>query len=104
MSIISPIDHDLAVIYSRLMAVPFLKWLIRRGIKLIDISDTEFETMGCNVLAVSPRKCIMLKGNPRTRHLLEEEGVEVWEFEGEEISRKGAGGPTCLTRPLWRTD
>lgn len=104
MSIISPIDHDLAVVYSRLMAIPFLKWLIRRGIKLIDVSDTEFETMGCNVLAVSPRKCIMLKGNPRTRHLLEEEGVEVWEFEGEEISRKGAGGPTCLTRPLWRTD
>jgi len=37
-------------------------------------------------------------------HLLEEEGVEVWEYEGDEISKKGAGAPTCLTRPLWRTD
>ncbi len=104
MSIISPVDHDLAVVYSRLMAVPFREWLISRGIKLIEVSDAEFETMGCNVLAVSPRKCIMLSGNPRTRHLLEKEGAEVWEYEGEEISKKGAGGPTCLTRPLWRTD
>lgn len=104
MSIISPVDHDLAVVYSRLMPVPFREWLIRRGIKLVEVPDTEFETMGCNVLAVSLRKCIVLSGNPRTRHLLEEEGVEVWEYEGEEISKKGAGGPTCLTRPLWRAD
>jgi len=104
MSIISPVDHDLAVVYSRLMPVPFREWLIRRGIKLVEVPDAEFETMGCNVLAVSPRKCIVLKGNPRTRRLLEEEGVEVWEYEGEEISKKGAGGPTCLTRPLWRTE
>lgn len=104
MSVISPVDHDLAVVYSRLMPVPFREWLIRRGIKLVEVPDTEFETMGCNVLAVSPRKRIVLSGNPRTRHLLEEEGVEVWEYEGDEISKKGAGGPTCLTRPLWRTD
>jgi len=104
MSIISPVDHDLAVVYSRLMPVPFREWLIRRGIKLVDVPDTEFETMGCNVLAVSPRKCIVLKGNPRTRQMLEKEGAEVWEYEGKEISNKGAGGPTCLTRPLWRTE
>jgi N-dimethylarginine dimethylaminohydrolase len=104
MSIISPVDHDLAVVYSRLMPVPFREWLTNRGIKLIEVSDLEFETMGCNVLAVSPRKCIVLKGNPRTRRLLEDEGAEVWEYEGEEISKKGAGGPTCLTRPLLRID
>ena len=104
MSIISPVDHDLAVVYSRLMPVPFREWLIRRGMRLIEVSDPEFETMGCNVLAVSPRKCIVLKGNPHTRRLLEDEGAEVWEYEGEEISKKGAGGPTCLTRPLWRTE
>jgi len=44
----------------------------------------------------------MLAGNPRTRRRLEEAGVEVHEFQGEEISAKGAGGPTCLTRPLSR--
>ncbi len=104
MSIISPIDRDLAVVYSRLMSVPFREWLIRRGIKLVEVPDIEFETMACNVLAVAPRKCVILAGNPRTRQMLEEEGVEVWEYEGEEISKKGAGGPTCLTRPLWRAD
>lgn len=104
MSIISPVDRDLAVVYSRLMPVPFREWLIRRGMKLLEVPDTEFETMGCNVLALSPRKCIMLSGNPRTRQMLESEGVEVWEYRGEEISKKGAGGPTCLTRPLWRSD
>jgi arginine deiminase len=102
MSIISPVDHDLAVVYSRLIPVSFREWLIRRGIKLIEVSDVEFETMGCNVLAVAPRKCILLSGNPQTRKMLEQEGAEVWEYKGEEISKKGAGGPTCLTRPLWR--
>jgi N-dimethylarginine dimethylaminohydrolase len=102
MSIISPVDHNLAVVYSRLMPVPFREWLFQKGIELLEVPDTEFETMGCNVLAVSPRKCIVLKGNPRTRNLLEKQGVEVWEYEGEEISKKGAGGPTCLTRPLHR--
>lgn len=102
MSILSPVDHDLAVVYSRLMPVSFREWLFRRGIKLIEVSDEEFETMGCNVLTVAPRKCIVLSGNPETKKMLEQEGVEVWEYKGDEISRKGAGGPTCLTRPLWR--
>ncbi len=102
MSIISPVDHDLAVVYSRLMPVSFRKWLVSLGIKLIEVSDEEFESMGCNVLTVAPRKCIVLSGNPQTRKMLEQEGAEVWEYKGDEISRKGAGGPTCLTRPLWR--
>ena len=102
MSIISPIDHDLAVVYSRLLPVPFRERLINRKIKLLEVSDSEFESMGCNILAIAPRKCIMLYGNPQTKQLLENEGVQIWEFQGEEISRKGAGGPTCLTRPLFR--
>jgi len=102
MSLISPIDDDLALVSSKLLPVPFREWLLARGFKLLDVPDEEFESMGCNVLAVAPRKCIMLTGNPRTRSLLVREGVEVWEYVGEEISRKGAGGPTCLTRPIWR--
>ena len=102
MSLISPIDHDLAVVYSRLLPVPFREWLLRRGIRLLEVSDSEFETMACNILAVSPRKCIMISGNPRTKQMLEDKGIEVWEYGGEDISMKGAGGPTCLTRPLLR--
>lgn len=103
MSFISPVDRDLAVVYSRLMPVPFRERIIRRGITLIDVPDEEYPTMACNVLAIAPRKCLMLAGNPRTRRLLEDAGAEVHTYEGREISRKGAGGPTCLTRPLSRS-
>ncbi len=102
MSLISPVDHDLAVVYSKLLPVPFREWLLRRGIRLLDIPDSEYETMACNILAVAPRICIMIAGNPVTKKRLENEGVEVFEYAGEETSRKGAGGPTCLTRPLLR--
>jgi arginine deiminase len=102
MTMISPIDFDLAVVYSRLLPVPFRQWLMNRGMKLVGVPDSEFRSMGCNILATSPRKCIMLSGNPQTKRMLEDQGVEVSEYVGEEISRKGAGGPTCLTRPLVR--
>jgi arginine deiminase len=102
MSLISPVRRDLAVVYSRLLPVPFREWLLQREIRLLEVPDSEFETMGCNVLAVAPGECIMISGNPQTKRLLEEAGVHVYEYEGEEISRKGAGGPTCLTRPLLR--
>jgi len=102
MSLISPVRGDVAVVYSRLLPVPFREWLLKKGIHLIEVPDSEFETMACNVLAVAPGLCIMMEGNPLTRGMLEEAGVEVHEYRGEEISRKGAGGPTCLTRPLLR--
>ena len=102
MSFLSPIDHDLSLVYSRLMPVPFREWLLARGIRLVEVPDEEFESMACNVLAVAPRQGIMLEGNPRTRKLLEAEGVEVRVFRGDEICAKGAGGPTCLTRPILR--
>ena len=102
MSLISPIDRDLAVVYSRLLPVPFREWLLEHGMRLIEVPDQEFETMGTNVLALKPRKCLMLAGNPLTRRAIEQSGCEVLEYEGSEISVKGAGGPTCLTRPLVR--
>jgi len=103
MSLLSPVDHDLAVAYSRLLPVPFREWLLGRGFSLVEVPDEEFDTMGTNVLALSPRRCVMLAGNPRTHAALERAGCEVLEYRGEEISVKGAGGPTCLTRPLARS-
>jgi N-dimethylarginine dimethylaminohydrolase len=102
MSLLSPVDHDLAVVYSRLLPVPFREWLLSRGFSLVEVPDEEFDSMGTNVLALSPRRCVMLAGNPRTRAALERAGCEVLEYQGDEISVKGAGGPTCLTRPLAR--
>ncbi len=102
MSIISLLDHDLAVVYPRLMPVPFWQLLQERGIGLVQVPDEEFDSMGCNVLALSPRKCLMLEGNPITRSRLEQAGCEVSTYVGNEISLKAEGGPTCLTRPILR--
>jgi N-dimethylarginine dimethylaminohydrolase len=104
MSIISPVDRDLAVVYSPLMPVPFREYLVERGIQLVEVPDTEFESMGANVLAVAPRRCVMLAGNPTTRRRLEHAGAEVLEYDGSEISLKGGGGPTCLTQPMRMSD
>ena len=69
---------------------------------LIEVPDDEFASMACNVLALAPDKCVALDGNPITRSRLEKAGIEVLVYDGTEISRKGEGGPTCLTRPLAR--
>ncbi len=102
LSFISPVDHDLAVVYSRLMPVPFRQWLIARGIRLIEVPDEEYDSFACNVLAVSPGKVIMIAGNPVTQGRLEAAGVEVHTFPGQDLCIKGGGGPTCLTRPMAR--
>jgi N-dimethylarginine dimethylaminohydrolase len=102
MSLVSPIDDDLAVVYSPLLPVPFREYLARRGMRFVEVPDEEFPTMGANVLALGGRRGLMLAGNPRTRATLEAAGVEAIEYGGDDISVKGAGGPTCLTRPLAR--
>ena len=102
MSMISPLADDLALVYSPLLPVPFRQLLLERGISLVEVPDEEFDTMGCNVLAVAPRVAVAVEGNPLTKARMEEAGVEVHLYEGTEISRKGCGGPTCLTRPLER--
>jgi N-dimethylarginine dimethylaminohydrolase len=101
-SLISLIDRDLALVYSRLMAVPFRQLLLARGFKLVEVPDEEYDTLGCNVLALAPRRCVMVDGNPVTTARLEAAGAQVWTFPGSEVCVKGAGGPTCLTRPFWR--
>ncbi len=102
LSLISIVDENTAVVHPPLMAVPFWQELQRRNFNLIIIPEEEFSTMGTNVLALAPRKCLMLEGNPVTKHLLEEAGCEVVTYKGNEISLKAEGGPTCLTRPILR--
>ncbi|HEY5690311.1 MAG TPA: arginine deiminase family protein [Cyclobacteriaceae bacterium] len=102
MSILSPVDKNLAVVYSPLMPIIFRNELINRGYDLVEVPDEEFESMGCNVLATAPRKCLLVKGNPKTKLALQNVGCEVLVYEGNEISVKGGGGPTCLTRPILR--
>ena len=104
MSLVSPVAADLAVVYPPLMAVGFMELLQGRNWRLLEVPEEEFETLGCNVLALSPGRCLMANGNPVTKRRLEAAGCEVRTYEGGEISLNRAGGPTCLTRPLWRAD
>jgi dimethylargininase len=102
LSLLSPLDDDLAVGYPPLLPVRLVELLAERGVRLVEVPDEEFEAMGPNVLALAPRVALALEGSDETRRRLERAGVEVLVYKGDEISRKGDGGPTCLTRPLLR--
>lgn len=102
MSMISPLDRDLALIYRPLMPASFLGWLEGHGIGFVEVPEEEFIPMGCNVLALGPRNVLMLDRLPETKKRMEAVGCTVDTYKGDEISRKGEGGPTCLTRPLVR--
>ncbi len=102
MSFLSPLDRDLALVYPRIAPVRLLRLLAERGIAVVEVPDDEFETQGSNVLALGPRRSLALEGNDETRRRMERAGVDVLTYRGDEISRKGDGGPTCLTRPLLR--
>lgn len=102
MSLLSPLADDLIVAYPPLLPVRLVQLLAERSIRIVAVPDAEFDTMGANVLALAPRVGLALDGNPITRRGMEAAGVDVRGYTGREISLKGEGGPTCLTRPLWR--
>lgn len=102
MSFMSPVDDKLAVVYLPLMPVQLVEDLREQGWEFIEVPDEEFEPMACNVLAIGPRKVIAMDGNPVTRARMEAAGCSVQVYLGDEISYNRAGGPTCLSRPLWR--
>jgi N-dimethylarginine dimethylaminohydrolase len=102
MSVLSPIEKDLAVVYEPLAPVRLLQFLESRGIKWLTVSEKEMLTQGSNILAVGPRKVILAAGNPEIEKKLRDHGVEVHLFDGQNVAVKGDGGPTCLTAPLLR--
>ena len=100
-SLLNPISPKLAVAYLPLLPVPLVELLEERKFRLVEVPDEEFETMGPNVLGLDGgSRALALAGNDETRRRLEAAGVDVLEYDGDEISRKGDGGPTCLTLPL----
>jgi N-dimethylarginine dimethylaminohydrolase len=103
MSVLSPVAEDMAVVYQPLMPVRLVEFLQSRNITFVDVPEQEFDSMGCNVLAMAPRHVICVEGNPKTVTRMKEAGLKVEVLKANDISRKGEGGPTCLTRPLMRT-
>jgi N-dimethylarginine dimethylaminohydrolase len=102
MSVISPIAGDLAVVFVPLLPCGLLELLQQRGVRMVEVPEEEFLSLGCNVLAVAPGVAVMADGNPVTRARLEAAGADVHVFPAAEVGVNGSGGPTCLTRPILR--
>jgi dimethylargininase len=102
LSVISPVAEDLAVVYLPLLPVGLWQLLGELGIRLVEVPDGEFGSLGCNVLAVRPGVVVMADGNPKTASALASAGCEVHTYPASEIGINGSGGPTCLTRPILR--
>lgn len=104
MSVISPVADNLAVVYLPLLPAGLWELLGELSIRTIDVPDAEYPTLGCNVLAVRPGVVVMAEGNPATRRALVTAGCEVHTYPATEIGINGSGGPTCMTRSIWREE
>lgn len=102
LSVVSPILDDLAVVESKRLPVGLFELLVDNGVRMLGIADHEVDTLGCNILVIRPGVVVMLEGNDETARALESLGIAVHQFSGNEICLNGNGGPTCLTRPVFR--
>lgn len=101
-SLISLVDEKVALVYKKFLPVSFVQLLEKEGFNLIEVPEQEYPTMGPNVLAIAPKVCLSIAGNPETKRRLMKAGCKVYTYEGNELSLKAEGGATCLTRPLYR--
>ncbi|MHB8958049.1 MAG: dimethylarginine dimethylaminohydrolase family protein [Candidatus Limnocylindrales bacterium] len=102
LSVVSPVADDAAVVFLPLLPAGLFALLCDLGIRLIEVPEEEYPTLGCNVLAVRPGVVVAAVGNPVTRRRMEAAGIEVHAVELGEVGENGSGGVTCLTRPLLR--
>jgi N-dimethylarginine dimethylaminohydrolase len=102
MSLMSMLDERTILVDLPWLAVETVELLKARGFRLIEIEYSEGETLACNVLALGKSRVIAMEENTKTNHHMRDAGFDVRTFPGSEICINGAGGPTCLTRPLLR--
>ena len=102
LSVVSPVADDAAVVFLPLLPAGLFELLGDLGIRLIDVPEEEYPTLGCNVLAVRPGVVVVADGNPVARRRMEAAGIEVHAVPLREVGENGSGGVTCLTRPLLR--
>jgi hypothetical protein len=104
MSLISLLDEKTALVDLPWLTVETVELLKSHGYTFIEIDASERETLACNVMSLGNRRLVAIEENRKTNRRLRDAGFEVHTFPGSEICVNGAGGPTCLTRPLLRSD
>ena len=102
MSLMSMLDERTILVDLPWLTVEIVELLKTRGFRLIEIEYSERETLACNVLSLGKARLIALEENVKTNQRMRDAGFNVRTFPGSEICVNGAGGPTCLTRPLLR--
>src|SRR5919197_3679224 len=60
LSFVSPLEADLALVYPPLAPTRLLQLLAERGIGLVEVPAEEYDSLGCNVLALGPRVALAL--------------------------------------------
>lgn len=109
------VDEDLAIVHRDSLRGPtsvfekgkpkqrtdLLRFLKKRGLRLIEVTAYERQRRATNVITLGPRKLVGYAGHSRVRMLLAKEGVDMIEIEGSELVR-GGGGPRCMTAPIER--
>lgn len=71
---------------------------------MVESPPHEFDTLGTNILALDANTVVALEPNQITCARLRDAGLTVHTLPGTHLCIPGTGGPTCLTRPLWRHD
>jgi len=104
MSLISLLDDRTALADPSWLAVETIELLSRLEYRLLEIDQSERDTLACNVLSLGGRRLLAMEENRRTNSVLRREGFQVSTFSGSELGINGGGGPTCLTRPILRGD
>jgi len=105
MSVVSPLDRDLALVHAPLVPTALYQRMVELGYTLVHGPDDEFSAslgLNLNVLATAPRTCIAVDGFPQTVAAMRAAGCSVTVFDADELCIPCEGGPTCLTRPLLR--
>ena len=106
LSVVSPLDQDLALVHAPLMPTALYQRMVTAGYELLHAPSSEFEAsngLSLNVLATAPRRCVAIAGFPKTKRMMLNAGCDVAVFEADELCMPCEGGPTCLTRPLLRS-
>lgn len=102
MSLMSMLDEGTVLVDLPWLAAETVQLLCERGLRFVEIDACERDTLACNVLALGDKRLLAIAENERTNERLREAGFQVLTFGASEIGINGGGGPTCLTRPIWR--